>query len=115
MTIKVILADEFKFAAKRLRKRYPNVMRDLNPFLTQLENGELLGDRIQGLAPYRVYKARIRNSDAQRGKSGGYRVVYYLESEEQTILLTIYSKTDQSDIPSDVLRHIIAEYIDQHQ
>lgn len=64
MTIKVILADEFKFSAKRLRKRYPNLMRDLNPFFSQLELGETPGDRIKGVAPYRVYKARIRNSDA---------------------------------------------------
>jgi mRNA-degrading endonuclease RelE of RelBE toxin-antitoxin system len=79
-----------------------------------LENGELLGDRIQGLAPYRVYKARIRNSDAQRGKSGGYRVIYYLETNEQTVLLTIYSKTDQADIPNDVLHRIIDNYIEHH-
>ncbi len=51
-------------------------MNDLNPVLIQLEAGETPGDRIQGLGSYRVYKARIRNSDAQRGKSGGYRVVY---------------------------------------
>lgn len=59
---------------------------------------------------HRVYKVRLRNTDAQRGKSGGYRVIYYLETEEQTVILTIYSKTDQSDLPVEVISGIIEEY-----
>ena len=87
-------------------------MRDLNPLLDQLQQGETPGDRIPGLA-YRVYKVRVRNSDAQRGKRGGYRVVYYLETEDKTVVLAIYSKTDQSDLPTEVIKHIIEEY--EHQ
>lgn len=109
MTTRVVLAPHFRQTAKALRKRFPNLMRDLNPLLDELERGETPGDRIQGL-PYRVYKARIRNTDARRGKSGGYRAVYYLESEDQTVILTIYSKTDQSDLPTNVIRRIIEEY-----
>lgn len=57
-----------------------------------------------------MFKVRLRNTDAHRGKSGGYRVIYYLETEEQTVLLTIYSKSDQSDMPTDVIRRIIEDY-----
>lgn len=95
---------------KELRKRYRRVGDDLRVLIEQLKQGETPGDRIQGV-PYRVYKARIRNSDAQRGKSGGYRVVYYFETEEQTVLLTIYSKTDQADIPTALIRRYIEEYL----
>ncbi len=105
----VIIADTLYAAAKKLKKRYPHVLEDIDPLVVQLRRGETPGDRIQGL-PYRVYKARIRNSDARRGKSGGYRIVYYLETEEQTVILTVYSKTDQSDLPTDVIRRIIEEY-----
>jgi len=35
-------------------------------------------------------KVRLRNSDAQRGKSGGYRVIYYLKTKAKIILVTIY-------------------------
>ena len=84
-------------------------MNDLNPLLDQLVRGETPGTRIQGL-PYRVFKVRLKNSDVQRGKSGGYRVIYYLERDDQTILITIYSKSDQSDIPVHVLRSVIEEY-----
>jgi mRNA-degrading endonuclease RelE of RelBE toxin-antitoxin system len=110
MKINVVLALDFEREAKKLRKRYPNLMRDLSPLLSQLEQGETPGDRIQGLAPYRVYQARIKNSDSQRGKSGGYRVIYYLEMEEQIAVLTIYSKSDQNDLPVEIIRRIIDEY-----
>lgn len=106
---KVIIADTFYAAARNLQKRYRHVLDDVDTLIVQLGNGETPGDRIQGL-PYPVYKVRVRNSDAQRGKSGGYRAIYYLETEAQTVLLTIYSKSDQSDIPVQRLREIIEEY-----
>ncbi len=110
MTIRLIFLPEFYQAARRLQKRYPHVLDDIDTLSDQLEHGEAPGDRVQGLTPYRVYKARIRNTDARRGESGGYRVVYYLETEEQTVILTIYSKTDQSDLPAETIRRYIKEY-----
>ena len=56
-----------------------------------------------------VYKARLPNRDSGSGKRGGYRVIYYLLSEESIVLLTIYSKTDQSDIPADEIVRILDE------
>ena len=45
-----------------------------------------------------IYKARIINSDTGRGKSGGYRVIYYIVTQDLIRLVTIYSKTEQEDI-----------------
>jgi mRNA-degrading endonuclease RelE of RelBE toxin-antitoxin system len=110
MTTKVVLAPRFRSDAKQLKKRFPRVMQDLDPLLNQLTRSDIPGDRIQGL-PYRVYKVRVKNSDSQRGKSGGYRVIYYLETEEQIVLLTIYSKSDQSDLPIEFIRRTIEDYL----
>jgi mRNA-degrading endonuclease RelE of RelBE toxin-antitoxin system len=109
MPIRIIYTEELYRAAHRLQKRFPHILDDVEVLSDQLEKGEIPGDRIMGL-PYRVFKARLRNTDARRGKSGGYRVIYYLETEEQTVLLTIYSKSDQSDIPTHVIRRIIEGY-----
>ncbi|MCC6803460.1 MAG: type II toxin-antitoxin system RelE/ParE family toxin [Anaerolineae bacterium] len=114
MPIEVVYADEFLRAARRLQKRYPHVMDDAETLADRLAAGERPGDRLQGLA-YKAYKVRIKNRDAQRGKSGGYRVVYYLEIVEQdggprVVLVTIYSKSDQRDIPTETLRRLIADY-----
>jgi hypothetical protein len=40
--------------------------------------GEIIGDRLQGLDA-EVFKVLVRNSDTNRGKSGGYRVIYWLK------------------------------------
>ena len=47
----------------------------------------------------------------KKGKSGGYRLIYLVESEESSILLlTIYSKSEQADISNKQLKSIIQEF-----
>ena len=104
--VEVLFTSEFKRSLRRLAKRYRNIRRDLEPVVDQLALGETPGDRVKGTG-YVVYKVRVPNSDARRGKSGGYRVLYYVETAERVILVTIYSKSDQGDISASVLRQII--------
>lgn len=56
---------------------------------------------------YTLFKVRVRNSDAQKGKSGGCRIIYYLKTETQILLVTLYSKSDQADIAADEVKEII--------
>lgn len=56
-----------------------------------------------------VHKVRVANSDARKGKSGGYRVIHYLPSDVVTTLLTIYSKNDQTDVPAAEIARILKE------
>jgi len=58
---------------------------------------------------YTLYKVRAPNRDAQRGTSGGYRIIYYLQTEDDVLLVAIYSKTEQSDIGADEIRKIMQE------
>lgn len=44
----------------------------------------------------------------QKGKSGGYRVIYYLKTDDRIILATIYSKSDRSDVDAEVIEDAIA-------
>ncbi len=106
---KVSYAPYFENAAKRLQRKYRHLSADLRPLVEQLEQGETPGDQIQGIG-YTVFKVRLKNSDVSKGKSGGYRVIYYLKTATHTVLLSIYTKSDYSDIPSDTLRQIIADY-----
>ena len=52
----------------------------------------------------------MKNSDNQKGKSGGYRLVYYLKTSANVLLLTIYSKSEQDDVAAEDVRMIIEEY-----
>jgi mRNA-degrading endonuclease RelE of RelBE toxin-antitoxin system len=62
---------------------------------------------------YTVFKVRIKNSDIQRGKRSGYRMVYYLKTPETVLLITIYSKTEQDDVSAAQIRRIITEHESQ--
>ena len=52
----------------------------------------------------------MKNSDKQKGKSGGYRLMYYLKTSANVLLLTIYSKSEQDDVSAEDLGAIIEEY-----
>jgi mRNA-degrading endonuclease RelE of RelBE toxin-antitoxin system len=93
---------------KRLKKRYPNVEIDIQPLLEQLVKGETPGDQIQGLR-HPVFKARAANRDAQKGESGGYRLIYYVKVKDVFVLIVIYSKTQQTDIAPKLLKQLLSD------
>ncbi len=105
--IQVSVSDRFAIEIRQLAKRYRRIRLDIQPIIDQLEAGELPGDQIPGM-DYTLFKVRVKNSDAQRGKSGGYRIIYYLKTATQILLVTIYSKSDKSDITAAEVREIIA-------
>lgn len=97
---------EFKRNLRLLIRKYPRIRADVEPLIASLQAGETPGDQISGVG-YIIFKVRLPNTDARRGKSGGYRVIYYLVSAEAVILVTIYSKSEQSDISAAKIRQII--------
>lgn len=99
----------FKQSLKRLRKKYRHADSDVQAFVQRLEAGETPGDQIPGVG-YPVYKERLQNSDLAKGKSGGYRVIYYLRTQTALVLLMLYVKSEQADVPTDVIKRIISEY-----
>jgi mRNA-degrading endonuclease RelE of RelBE toxin-antitoxin system len=62
-----------------------------------LKNGETPGDRLQDIENYIAYKVRLPNRDMQRGKSGGYRVIYYVRTADRIFLMRIYTKSEQEN------------------
>ena len=72
--------DSFKRQLKRLSRRYRHIKKDVKPIIDAVIAGETPGDQITG-TDYILYKVRAKNTDSQRGKSGGYRIIYYLETK----------------------------------
>ncbi len=107
--IKVEASPIFLKNIRTLRKKYPRIQNDMQSVIQQLEQGELLGDRISGVG-YPVFKLRVKNSDIQKGKSGGYRLIYYVKTATGIVLLTVYPKSEQADIDATEIRDIIDEY-----
>jgi mRNA-degrading endonuclease RelE of RelBE toxin-antitoxin system len=92
-----------------LRRKFPKIEDDVNSIIDQLERDERPGVKVPNVG-YDVYKVRLSNTSAGRGKRGGFRVVYYIQRQNSVILLTVYSKTQQDDITPEQIRRIIAEF-----
>lgn len=107
--IEVLFTPEFKRNVRALAKKYPHIRSDVQPYIDQIQNGETVGDKVQGTG-YTIFKVRIRNRDVAKGKSGGYRAIYYIKTPIVIILVTIYSKTEQSDISAAKIRKILSEF-----
>jgi mRNA-degrading endonuclease RelE of RelBE toxin-antitoxin system len=99
----------FKRRLKGLAKRYRQIQSDIQSELEQIRLGNFIGDRISGTS-YTVYKVRAKNSDAQVGKSGGYRLVYQIETPTRVILHLIYAKSDQATVTADEIQGMVEDF-----
>jgi mRNA-degrading endonuclease RelE of RelBE toxin-antitoxin system len=109
--VSIDLTPEYKQNLRVLSKRFRNIRSDVQPIIEQLEQGNILGDRIGGIGEdYIVYKLRVRNSNIQKGKSAGYRFIYQVESPTSILLLTIYSKSDRDDIAASEIQDIVDNF-----
>jgi mRNA-degrading endonuclease RelE of RelBE toxin-antitoxin system len=60
--------------------------------------------------PY--FKVRVKNSDIQKGKSGGYRVIYYVKASTNILCLLIYSKSKEDNVTATEIQKVIQEFYD---
>jgi mRNA-degrading endonuclease RelE of RelBE toxin-antitoxin system len=99
---------EFKRNMRVLAKKYRSIRSDIQPLIDRLQSGDFPGDQVPGVN-LTIFKVRLQNSDIQKGKRSGYRCIYYLKTDSNIILVTIYSKTEQADITSVRIRSILHE------
>jgi mRNA-degrading endonuclease RelE of RelBE toxin-antitoxin system len=104
--MRIEFTPEFKRNLRALAKKYRNIKMDVAPIIDKLAVGETVGQQIPGVN-YPVFKLRINNSDIQKGRSSGYRMIYFFKSPQEIVLVTIYSKLDQQDISPKTIRRII--------
>ena len=102
----------FQRRFKKLKKRYRQIKKDIQPLLTQLQKGELIGNQITGVSQT-ILKARAKNSDIPTGKSGGYRIIYQVKNNQIILLLLIYVKSDQTNITASEIEQIIKETLEE--
>lgn len=114
MKTEVKVTESFKKAAKPLIKKYKSFLDDLSELQAKLlsnpETGTSLGNN--------AYKIRLKIRSKGKGKSGGARVISYLEKtlisvveiEEEKItvnLLTVYDKSERENITDGELKDLI--------
>ena len=106
--VSISFTFEFKRNLRALAKKYRSIRSDIQPLIDQLLVGELPGDHVPGVS-HTIFKVRLKNSDIQKGKRSGYRCIYYLKTRDDIILVTIYSKSEQSDVSAELLHAILRE------
>jgi mRNA-degrading endonuclease RelE of RelBE toxin-antitoxin system len=92
MRYRYIFTAWFERNLRHLHRHNPQLRRDLTAFLQGLDAEA--HPIVAGTGGAR--KARMKVSG--RGKSGGYRVVYYVFTEDTVWLLTIYDKVQKEDL-----------------
>ncbi|MBC8449015.1 MAG: type II toxin-antitoxin system RelE/ParE family toxin [Chloroflexi bacterium] len=109
MSYNVIPARSFKHSVKRLQKRFPHVKDDVRVAIQVLLQAPRLGVVVPGGSG--VHKLRVRNTDLGKGKSGGYRLLYYVEDQPVPIiyLLLLYAKSDREDVTRQELKQLLDE------
>lgn len=98
----------------KLARKYPKVLDNVADLFERLEGGSIEGDPVPrlNLNGDKVFKTRLENPDANKGKSGGFRVIWYLVTSKGYIYpLTIYSKSDQEDISSTEIRKLAKQAV----
>jgi mRNA-degrading endonuclease RelE of RelBE toxin-antitoxin system len=114
MPTEIIVPAHFLKKLKKLAKKYPSVLKEFEKLSLQLKNDQRPGDKIPGIGRD-VYKMRLANRSAKRGKSGGFRVIYYIKLTNRVVLVTIYSKTGQTNISPEKIRRILEEVIPDNE
>ena len=89
--IQVETSGTFERQFRSLFKCYRKIRSDVQPLIELLQAGEILGDRLSGLNVV-VFKVRVKNSDIQKGKSAGYRLIYQVEMPTRIIMRGIYQR-----------------------
>jgi mRNA-degrading endonuclease RelE of RelBE toxin-antitoxin system len=106
MNYNIIATPKFLKNIKQLMKKYKKIKEDFKEAIETLEQDPFAGKSLGG----NIYKLRLKNSDKSKGKSGGYRIIYYVVTEDKKLyLLTIYSKSEIETIHMTKILEIIEE------
>ncbi len=98
--MKIELMLKFKRNAKRLNKKYPSFVLDLEKKLAELIENPFVGESLG----QSCYKVRMAITSKGKGKSGGSRLITCIKIQHETIyLLTIYDKSEREDLDEDEL------------
>jgi len=103
---KLVPSKKFIKQIKKYSKKFNSLSDDLKELYKLLSDNPKSGVSKGN----NIYKIRLKNSDLQKGKSAGYRIITYVIDENKKIyLLTIYSKNELENIADQEIIKLIKE------
>lgn len=114
MNVEIIATANFEKAFKKLYRKYRSLLNDLADLETKLQDNPYLGASLGDDA----YKIRLAVKSKGKGKSGGFRVITYVEMDIIVVegkedehfdiyLLAMYDKSDTESITKSEIRQLI--------
>lgn len=106
--MKIFFSKYFKNQLKKLKKKFPKIKEDL---LDKLNNLNIEEEIHIGRS---IFKIRIKSSDLNKGKSGGFRSYIYLYRRKDLLVpLCIYHKSQKENISENELRYYFDRAIEE--
>jgi mRNA-degrading endonuclease RelE of RelBE toxin-antitoxin system len=105
----ITFTPDFRREYKSLAKKYLSLNADMQDLVAELQENPILGTSLGNNA----YKIRLAISSKNKGKSGGARVItYFITDDNELYLLSIYDKSEQTDISDKALKCLIEKVLD---
>jgi mRNA-degrading endonuclease RelE of RelBE toxin-antitoxin system len=106
MKLQIVEKTLYKKSYKKLSKQYKNIQSDIDNFINSIHSKDDLGIELRS----NIFKVRIKNSDKNKGKSAGYRLISYLAIVENELqLLYIYDKSKIENLTENEIDKLIVE------
>jgi len=115
MTNTVTASHQFKREVKPLAKKYHSLRSSVEDLIKDLIDNPYLGE------PYGsdIYKVRVGDESKGKGKSGGFRVMYYHLNRSKggidILLMNIYDKSEISTIKKSEAVKMLKAILDEHE
>jgi hypothetical protein len=106
MSYDIIAIPNFSRKLKKLAKKYPSIKTDLTVLAESLQTNPIQGADLGN----NCYKIRMAITSKGKGKSGGARIITYLQVSITAIyLLTVYDKSDKENISDSELKELLKQ------
>lgn len=106
MNYSVAAIANFRKEAKKLIKKYPSLIKELDELGSELSQNPEIGTPIGS----NCFKIRISISSKGKGKSGGARIITHVYVKGAIVfLLSIYDKSERSSISSEEIQQLIKQ------
>jgi len=104
MSYSIIPTRRFERELKRLAKKYPSLKNEFAELIVKIMQNPVTGTSIGN----NCYKIRLAIGSKRKGKRSGARVITYLYIETEIVyLLTIYDKSEKTDVKLNELKELI--------
>lgn len=105
---------EFDKDIERLKKKYPHLEIDIKNFKENFSKEFQLSCEPLARFEKKLWKGRIGSTDMKRGKSGGFRLIFYFDEVKnpgKVYFLKIFPKVERSDLSPDELMELYKNFM----